>query len=212
MVQVERDYTLDYDDMSAFLREIDTDWDFELSPIVTIASVTSISPKNRSKKPRRYPKVGILNARKMVTELELQLQILTEKHAFCEPLRAAKSDYDLNWSLYASREGTLMKTSGQVNARLRKRVDDNTRQIQRISRLVNRFQIGTMPRSWNDQIVNLDNETHVRRVLRACLDSRSKHQVDLIVRQCSEASEEDLQRFDWRTFALETHSVGVEFH
>lgn len=70
-----------------------------------------------------------------------------------------------------------------------------------------------MPRSVqiDYQMLHLDNEAHVRRVLRACLDSRSEHQVDSIVGQCSEASEQNLQRLDWHTSALTTHSVRVEF-
>lgn len=89
MTHLKGDFTLDDDDLSAFLSEFDQDWAFEISPIGPMASVTSISPMKCPPKPRRYPRLNILSARKTVAELELQLQILKEKRAFCESLKTA---------------------------------------------------------------------------------------------------------------------------
>lgn len=219
MAQVDTNCSLDYDEMSAFLSKIDDGWVLDLSPLEPPVPVATISPRNkviRSKKPRRYTRLDILDTRRELADLELQLQILKEKHEFYESLRAEKSSCGLSWRLFASCEQILMKKSARMNAQLHKRMSDNNRLIHRIHRLIQRNPMESMPKSVqvSCRIVSLDNEMNVRRVLQACLDDRSKHQVDSIVEQCNggfDATSHDQQLNEWNSVAFGDRGVGVEF-
>lgn len=168
----------------------------------------------RCKKPRRYVRIDILTTRREIAELELQRQILQEKHEFYESLQTAKARCGMDWRRFSSHVRIRMKQSTQANTQLHKRVNDNNRLIQHIHRLIQRQPANDMPKSAQIgcRLVSMDNEAHVRHVLHACLDIRTKRQLDSIMKQCSEGTTQDLHTIKWHTFNCGDSCVGVEFH
>lgn len=217
MAQADTNHLLYYDEVSALLlSNIDEGWLLDLSPWDSPAPGTAISPRNkanRSKKPRQYPRLEILNTRRELIELELELQILMEKHEFCESVEAAKSRCGLNWRLFASREQILLKRSVRMNSRLLKRVNGNSRLIDRIYRLIQRQpkELTTKSVQISCQIVSLTNEPIVRRTMQACLDIRIKHQLDSILKQCEGGMGRTSQATEWSSFTFGDRRVGVGF-
>lgn len=210
---------LSYDDLSTLLSELDDDWVFDFLPIEPLLPVDIIPSKPhviRSKKPRRYVRADILNTRCEIEELKTQLHHLRDKHKVREMLKTAKSDYGLNWRLLASQEWILKTRSCEVNNKLRKHVDSNTQLIQSLFKLI-RHQSEIMPKSVqiDYRIVAIENRAHVYRVLRTCLDIRSKGQLDAIINHCSGIPADSIcnqRERDWNVFSLENRGVGVEFH
>lgn len=220
MKQVEAHCTLNDEDLSALLCEIDADWGLEPPrPDAVPVSVASISPRQhkfiRFKKPRRYPREDILSTRQEVAKLEQQLQLLQEKRALREALQWMQTSSRLDWPIFASRERALAKKAVQVNDQLRKHVDANIRLSQRFLRSIHR-QTKTIPTlvRIDCQIVGLDNAAHIARVMRACLDSRIKDQLGTIINQYNDVALDwtgALQTVEWNTFPTGDRSVGAKF-
>lgn len=198
------DFMLDEDELSAFLRELDDIWARDSTPLTTPAPTSTVSSTNRLQKPRHSRRAEIQHAQQEITGLELELQIVHEKLDFCRSLQATGSCYDLDRRLMAYRE----------RARLRKRADMNVEWIQRISKLV-RQQMEALPKPtlFDHRIVKIDNRAYIYGVLQACLDVRSRGQLDAVLSRYTNMSVgSELQTRRWSSFALEDGSVGVEFH
>lgn len=210
---------LDYDELFALLDGMGDEWVLDTTPQETSALDATISPRNksiRSKKPRRYPRIDILNTRRQMNELQLQLQIMKVDRAFYESLKATKSSFGLDWRQFASRERFRLKTATQVNTQLRKRFDESNLTIRRGVRLINRQKIENMPKSvqLEYRIVGFDSEENIYRALAECLQTRSKGQLNAIVTLCDKASAgsaSKLEMHHWSTYALEKRGVCVEF-
>lgn len=168
------------------------------------------------KKPRRSPRVDLLNFRQEAAELQLQVQILQAKHAFRESLKTNRSDSGLDWCHFALNERSLSKMASQKNERLRKQVEAKMRLLQRIVRCIQRQQLETKPRSLHIhfRIESHDDTAHVYRVLQSCLNKHSNDRLNAIASQChvlSIKSEFQLRMIRWETFALGDLGVGVDF-
>lgn len=98
------DWTLDYDEVVAFLSEFDDGLVLETIPLQTPPSVSGIPPRNKLKRQRRYSRVEIAKTRQEIANLELRLQILKEKHEFREFQKHIQSNCGTDWRLFASRE------------------------------------------------------------------------------------------------------------
>lgn len=157
MTQLGTKSPLPYDDLSAFLSELDDDWMFEFLPIEPSLSVDIVSPRIhaiRSKKPRRYVRADILNTRREIEKLKTQLQHLRDKHKLRKTLETAKSDYGLDWRLFASQEWILKNRSSHVNCQLRKHVNASQHPTDPASLQVNPSPVGSHAQVCADQLSN----------------------------------------------------------
>lgn len=207
------DCSLSNDDLLAFLSEIDGDWLMDSDPVTS----PPVDVKPRTRKPRKSRRLDLINIRQEIAQLQFQLQLLQEKVAFRESLNVNRSSCGLSWKYFALREKTLKMRTAEENARLRRRVAVETKVTRRILALV-RHQAETVPRSVRinrcAERIDLKNEEQVSRVLRACIDLRCVGDLDVIAQQCDEesvVSDSNLERSQWKTFALKDHGVGVEF-
>lgn len=201
---------LDDDELLWFLRDVDDIW-----PSVDPA-IAPVVPTKRSKAPRRSRRDDILRARQELLVLQQQLQCLTEKRDFRHSVLASRLKCGLDWRQFTAREQVLAKTASHENAALRKRVRANTKLIQGLSQLIRQQQLEAMPKSVriDCQIVSLDNEAHVYRVLQSSLNIRRSGQLDAILKQCDCVPVDPLmqQTAQWRTLDLADRRVGVEFY
>lgn len=211
MMQVE---TLDYEEISTFLSEFsDDDWGFKPTPSASVTRMSPVSKVIRVKKPRRYVRIDILTTRRELAELDLQLQILQEKHELYESLQAAKARCGMNWRRFAARERIQMNHSTTINKQLHKRVSDNNRLIQRIHRLIQRQSMDSLFKTAQTgfRLVSVSDEAHVRQVLRSCLNIRASSQLDSIVQHCKDGPTQDLQMTKWNTVDCGDSCVAVDF-
>lgn len=217
------DCTLPNDELVAFMNEMDGDWLHDPAP-ATPPSVGALnsdpvspSPSKTTRKPRRYRRLELMNVRNEIAELQSELQLAHEKAVFCESLNADRSSCRLCWKLVALREKIMKIRANEENARLRARVDMQTKLISRIMSVV-RQQSEAVPRSFyiysGTSSVDLQDHDQVHRALLVSLDMRCEGDLDLIVQQCHEesvASDSNLERSRWNTFALSDRGVGIEF-
>lgn len=203
-----------YENLSTFLKTTDDDWVLKLMAHSAPNGV-NISPTNkRISKLRRYPRERLMHLRQERTKLELELQILKEKHQFQETLKAKSSSFGLSWRLCAMQERILANSASRENSRLRMLVTANAKLIHRVSRLAHRQQLDVMPISVqvDSRIMNFGDHAQMYRTLRSSLEFRSKWQLDAIVDHCSAQSFDSARDHDWRPFVLEGIGVGVDFH
>lgn len=216
-VESSSELALGGEDVFTFFREMDHNWLIDPTPERTLALIPNAPARSIIKKPRRSPpRVELLNIRQEATELQLQVQILQEKHEFRQSLRANRSNSGLDWRQFALNERSLAKMTSQKNERLRKQVDAKLRLIHRIARCIQRQKLESNPRSLQIyfRIENHDDDAHVYRVLQACLNKRSNDHLEAIAGQChalSTGSACNLRMIRWETFALGDLGVGVGF-
>lgn len=202
------------DELLAFLGELDNDWVFDTDPVKPIVN---LKPSLKPRKPRKSRRVDLLNAHQELSRLQAQLLQLHGKLEFCESLDADRSSSGLDWKSFALQERILKTKADKENARLRRRVEAKARLICRVSALMKQ-QIEVMPSSVRrdecPNAVDLYNEAQVYHVLQACLDMRCRRDLDAIVQQFSggcAVSMSELQKAQWRTFALSDNGVGMDF-
>lgn len=201
--------TLDYEELLAVLEA--EDGIERVLPHDTLASTPCALPSNPvsgRKRSRVYPSTELATLRHEAMELRRQLQILKEKHDFCESLKPIRSRCAFPWKLFVAREQAEARKAGQVNARLRKLIANNIRLIQRIERIPHQQSMPPAVEGLNDRIADLDHQDRVYRELQTRLDFRSQFQVESIEKQCADGP---AQINNWRAFELGDRSVCVEF-
>lgn len=202
-------FTLDEDQLSTFLSDTSDAWAIDPTPVNPPTLITS---RNQTKQVRRSRRAAIQHTRLEIAELEHQIQVLQERHAICESVGATESP---DWSELLSRARLLIKMAHEESAGLRKRVDANVELTQRISMLMRRL-METMPKltQIDHRIVKITNKGQVYRVLRACLDIRSKSELGpaagFLHTGSQVALEPEIHR--WNTVSLEASGVGVDYY
>lgn len=218
MAQVESyqtsSWVLEDGELLAFVSDMDDNWLLELKPPATPDCVASLSTTKLNKKPRRSRKLDIMNTRQEIIDLQDQLQMLQKQDELRDTTESSSRS---NWRVFALHQQSLTNSARKENTRLLKQVQARAGLIQRIVRLINRQENGSIPRAvqLDYRVTSVDNPAHVYRVMQACLDSRSLNALDVIMSQCIEPqvdSSYQLRKFHWRTFALTHRCVGVEFN